>query len=26
MDGAGVAPTLENAQFCDHYAKDDCKK
>ena len=26
MDAAGVAPTLENAQFCDHYAKEDCKK
>lgn len=26
MDAAGVAPSLENAQFCDHYAKDDCKK
>jgi ankyrin repeat protein len=26
MDAAGVAATLEDAEFCDHYAKEDCKK
>jgi ankyrin repeat protein len=26
MDTAGVAADKENAQFCDHYAKEECKK
>ena len=25
MAAAGVSPDLENAQFCDRYAKEDCK-